>query len=252
MFKRKIRILFGPILISSLFSCNSDAQNESNQATFIIQKSQEVHASDILRNANVSFQFNHHEYHRNFEDGQEVRLRRTLNSEENILDEWRGDQLRRWINGEEVFLSDSMQNVYMNSINSVFYFFTLPMKLSDDAVISKYIGEEVILGTNYHKIEITFTAEGGGDDYEDIYVYWFNAQDYTLDFFAYQYFTNGGGMRFRSAMNRRKIADVLVQDYANFSPIDQSSVYDLAKAYEDGQLKLVSDINKLNVQLSVN
>lgn len=250
MFKNRVGFLVITVLLLINYSCQDDTINELEQAAQIIEKAQVVHGSELLRNSSFSFQFRKYEYQRYFEGEEEVAVRRTIKGEEDIQDESRENELRRRVDGKEIILSDSMQNVYKNSINSVFYFFTLPLKLNDDAVIAKYLGEESILGTNYHKIEVTFMEEGGGDDFEDIYVYWFHANDYSLDYFAYQYFTDGGGMRFRTAMNRRKIAGILVQDYVNYAPSENTSVYDLAKSYEAGRLQFISDIVKNNLQIN--
>lgn len=240
------------ITLTLIYSCQNDSKKITNNTDLIIQNSQDSHGSAVLRDANISFHFRDHEYQRRFENGEEVFVRKTLGAKEIVLDEWKGSFLRRWINGKEISLSDSVQKLYMNSINSVFYFFTLPMKLNDDAVRTKYLGEETVSGTDYYKIEITFDEEGGGDDHEDIYVYWFNKDNYLLEYLAYQYFTNGGGMRFRSAINRQEIAGAIVQDYANYRPIANCSVYELAKAMERGELVLISNITKLNIAIEPN
>ena len=49
-------------------------------------------------------------------------------------------KLKRFINDKSVELSDSMTNVFSNSLNSVMYFFQLPRPLKDQAVITKYLG----------------------------------------------------------------------------------------------------------------
>lgn len=72
------------------------------------------------------------------------------------------------------------------------YFAFLPLWLKDPAVIVEDQGRSVIKGKEYHKIRITFEQEGGGDDFEDVFLYWFDVKDYSMDYLAYKYFTGKG------------------------------------------------------------
>ena len=71
-------------------------------------------------------------------------------------------KLIRFINDKSVELSDSMTNVFSNSLNSVMYFFQLPRPLNDQAVVPKYLGLTKILNERYWTIKVTFKENGGG------------------------------------------------------------------------------------------
>ena len=57
--------------------------------------------------------------------------------------------LQRFIDGKVIQLSDSLQRVYSNSLNSVMYFFQLPKPLQDTAAINELVGAVVIHGDTY-------------------------------------------------------------------------------------------------------
>ncbi len=59
--------------------------------------------------------------------------------------------------------------------------------------------------------KLTFNEDSGGDDFEDVFIYWFNTETYRMDYLAYEYHTDEGGMRFREAFNPREINGVLMQ-----------------------------------------
>ena len=44
---------------------------------------------------------------------------------------------------------------------------------------------------------------------------------FEIDYLAYNYVTDGGGVRFRSAINKRRVNGLLVQDYINYAPLDK-------------------------------
>ena len=72
------------------------------------------------------------------------------------------------------------------------YFAQLPYGLNSPAVQKKILGEATINGNTYYEIEVTFSKEGGGIDFEDRFVYWIHKENFTVDFLAYRYATNGG------------------------------------------------------------
>src|SRR5690606_31342387 len=111
----------------------------------------------------------------------------------------------RFINEVRIALPDSTASKYANSINSVHYFVQLPYGLNDPAVKKKMMGEAEIDDEKYYEIQITFDEEGGGKDYEDIYMYWINKRNFTIDYLAYKFFTDKGGIRFRKAYNPRTV-----------------------------------------------
>ena len=100
-----------------------------------------------------------------------------------------------------------------------------------------------MVGRSYHKFNITFDQEGGGTDFEDEFIYWFDATDYSLDYLAYLFHVNGGGIRFRKAINQRRVAGVLFNDYINYkADHNQLKVADTDHAFEAGKLEELSQI----------
>jgi hypothetical protein len=93
--------------------------------------------------------------------------------------------------------------------------------------------------------------DGGGVDFEDVYHYWFDTEDYSLDYLAYSFLVNDGGIRFRKAINRRKIDGVVFQDYENYKPkINTRALDSIGNLFNDGQLELLSLIENENIKLT--
>lgn len=149
-------------------------------------------------------------------------------------------------NNQPVSVTAERQKAFANSINSVVYFALLPYGLNDKAVNKKYLGEVIIKGQSYHKIKVTFNQEGGGSDFEDEFIYWFHKDKKTLDYLAYLFHVDGGGLRFRAAYNPRKVDGILLLDYNNYAPTSKEATLDnLDIMYEKGELKLLSKIENV-------
>ena len=146
------------------------------------------------------------------------------------------------------------QNAYANSVNSVIYFAFLPYRLNDASVIKNYLGKVNVLDKEYHKIQVTFRQEGGGEDFEDVFIYWFDSEDYILDYFAYEYQTNGGGIRFREATNPGDINGIQIQDYFNYKPKKgvEFKLSEIDEYYQQDKLEKLSDIDLKNVNVKLN
>ncbi len=130
------------------------------------------------------------------------------------------------------------------SLNSVVYFALQPYFLSDHAVNATLEGTENIGGKAYSRVKITFAADGGGTDFEDVYFYWFDKADASMDYFAYSFTVNEGGTRFRAAKNSRRINGVVFQDYDNYEgPASPDSLPFISELYKAGTLKKLSEIN---------
>ncbi len=165
-----------------------------------------------------------------------------------IYDVLTNEGLKRFKDGSEVQPTDEKRAAYARSVNSVIYFFRLPFGLNDPAVIKQFNGEKNIKGKTYLEVQVTFEQENGGEDFDDVFLYWFDKEDLSLDFLAYLYHTDGGGMRFREAINQREVNGSVIQDYINFKPenedIDINTIRDL---YNAGELIELSRIINENV-----
>ncbi|WP_103071436.1 DUF6503 family protein [Aquimarina sediminis] len=151
--------------------------------------------------------------------------------------------LKRTIENCPVEVKDSLVTRISDGVNSVHYFANLPYGLNAPAVRKELVGESVIKGKSYYKIKVTFDQEGGGTDFEDEFLYWIQKENFTVDYLAYKYAVNGGGIRFREAYNPRIVNGIRFVDYKNYKTDDLSiPLYELDKLFEKQQLKLLSKI----------
>jgi len=192
-----------------------------HDADKIINQSIEVHGGNLYEQSHISFDFRKRHYTSNRNGGTFQYTRTFEDSLGTIEDVLSNKGFHRTINKERVDLKAKKANAYSNSVNSVLYFAQLPFGLNAPAVIKKYISEVSIKGSDYHKIQVTFKKEGGGEDFEDIFLYWINKESGTLDFLAYKYKTNDGGIRFREAIDRQKVGGILFANYINYKPADK-------------------------------
>jgi hypothetical protein len=167
-----------------------------------------------------------------------------------LYDVLTNDGLKRYQDDNEVEPTNEKRAAYARSVNSVIYFFRLPFGLNDPAVIKQYNGVKEIKGKSYHEIEITFEETNGGEDYDDVFLYWFDQKDFSMDYLAYLYHTEGGGIRFREAINQRDISGSIIQDYINFKPENEDiGIYKIRELYNKGQLIELSRIINENVMI---
>jgi hypothetical protein len=156
----------------------------------------------------------------------------------------------REVNGATVFVEDTMKVKYAGSIGSVVYFAMLPFPLNDPAVIKAYLGAVSIKGRPHHKIRVTFQQEGGGPEYEDMFMYWIDTETHYLNYMAYLYHTDGGGIRFREAYNVRTVGGVRMADYINYEgDPDRMPLEALDQLFEQGKLRELSRIENENIRV---
>ena len=217
----------------------------------VIDRSIEAHGLDVLNDQQVAFRFREHYYTitRSPEGNRYTRLLKRDSLE--VYDVMATDgTFQRMVNGQAVPVADSLAHKYTESINSVAYFFQLPLLLNDPAVIKEPLGIERINNKEYYKLKVSFKQEGGGTDYEDEFRYWIGKEDHMMDYLAYSYQTNGGGIRFRQAVNRRNMNGLTVQDYINYKPGNKHLPLDqLPSLFEKGKLVEVSRIEKTTIRI---
>ena len=159
-------------------------------------------------------------------------------------------KLRRYLDEIPLKLSDSLKDIYSNSLNSVMYFFQLPRPLNDPAVIADYDGEKIISNKVYWTLKVKFQEKDGGKDFQDEFRYWIDPKTGYIDYLAYSYLTDGGGTRFRKAKNIRENNGFIFQDYTNLRPAKKfTSLDSLPILYENGKLILVSEIENKNIKV---
>jgi hypothetical protein len=93
-------------------------------------------------------------------------------------------------------------------------------------------------------VQVTFDQFGGGEDFEDVFVYWINKDSKKVDYLAYSYEeSDGRGIRFREAYNARTIEGVQFVDYNNYKPQAKFiALTDLPVLFQSDRLELVSKI----------
>jgi len=192
-----------------------------HDADKIINQSIEVHGGNLYEQSHISFDFRKRHYTSNRNGGIFQYTRTFEDSSGTIEDVLTNEGFHRIINKKKVDLDPKKANAYANSVNSVLYFAQLPFGLKALSVIKKHISEVSIKGQDYHKIQVTFKKERGGEDFEDIFLYWINKESGMMDFLAYKYKTNGGGVRFREAIDRQKVGGILFANYINYKPSDK-------------------------------
>lgn len=245
------------MLASCQYSLNNESQKkdekpEVNQGKQVIEKAIEEAGGPRYNTASISFDFRDLHYRISRSNGLYLMERTRIDSLDTIHDIVSNDGFIREVNRVEVSVPDSMVPRYSNSINSVFYFAQLPFGLNDAAVNTEYLGEAMINDRSYHKVKVFFDQEGGGEDHDDEFIYWVNKANNQVDYLAYEYATNGGGMRFREAYNRRTVNDIQFVDYINYKPKAKGSVLlqEVDEAYQNDQLKELSRIELKHVEVS--
>ena len=241
--KKKIILLF---LI--LVSCSNSSHISTSQ---IINKSIKAHGWD-QDDFSIVFDFRDYQYELKRKN-KFYSFQRTTKKEGNVVKDLMSSKkkLKRFINDKSVELSDSMTNIFSNSLNSVMYFFQLPRPLSDQAVVPKYMGLTKILNERYWTIKVTFKENGGGKDYQDEFRYWININNGQIDYLAYNYLTEGGGTRFRQAVNKQLNQGFIFQDYINLKPnVKFVSLDSLPILFEAGNLIKVSNIKNKNIRVT--
>ncbi|BAO77712.1 DUF6503 family protein [Winogradskyella sp. PG-2] len=242
------------LITFSLFGCKNETKEEVLSANEIVNKSIEDFGGKIFdRNAVIiKFDFRDIHYKSSYTSETKVLSRRMI-KDDIIIDFLNGNTFQRYINKKPIKLEDSMAVKYSASVNSVHYFSTLPLGLNDNAVNKILLGEEQIKDKGYYKIKVNFNQEGGGEDYEDVFMYWIDKEIFKVDYLAYSYNEDDGkGMRFREADNERYVNGLRFVDYNNFKPENDSiQLFKLGKAFENNQLKLLSKIELENVTVDL-
>lgn len=240
-----VLVLIGIFLVFS--SCETSSKGQK-----IIDRAIEEHGGKSYEQAKIFFDFREisyeilkspmrFEYVREFDDSL-GRVKDVLNNE----------GFRRLVDGREVEVTDERRQAYSNSVNSVAYFAFLPYGLNDAAARKEWVGETELEGNFYDVIYVNFLEDGGGDDFEDEFLYWINKKTNRMDFFAYTFHTEGGGIRFRKAVNQRVVGDVLIQDYENYMPTGAEKrppLDSIESLYTSGELELLSEIQLKNVKV---
>lgn len=247
--------------IATLFACNLKETNKvvskekkitakvikPSKAELILNQAINAHGGRLYDEANYSFVFRGNTYHFKNDNKNYEYLKSSQKDTLLTKDLLKNGKFSRTVNGKNIVLTQKGIKSATGAINSVIYFATLPHKLKDASVNKTYIGETTIKDKNYVILGITFNQEGGGEDFDDEFHYWINTETKKIDYLAYNYKVNNGGVRFRSAYNRRIIDGITFQDYINYKAELGTPLEQLPKLYEAEKLKELSNIKTENI-----
>lgn len=240
------------VLISLfVFSCNQN-KAKAIDADEVIKESMIASGVYKLDASFLEFDFRDKHYSAvrfkgNFE------LERRFKDSTHIIRDFVGNNgFQRFVNDSLVKVTDSMATNYSASVNSVHYFSVLPYGLDGKAVRKSFLDSIKLKGESYYKIKVTFDEDGGGEDFDDEFIYWINTQTKHIDYLAYSYNEEDGvGLRFREAYNERIINDIRFVDYNNFKPLDTKvRLEDLDKLFIENRLQLLSKIELENINVN--
>lgn len=243
-------------LFFGLFSCqpsNNPVLQETeklSKSDSIISKAIEVYGMQNLDKANLEFTFREYYYTANLNSG-EFEYTRLIVNPDSVYDVLNNNRFERFVNGVKAEVDSLKAVAYSNSINSVWYFALLPLRLKDEAARKDYVGAIDLNNKTYHAIKVTFSEEGGGQDFDDEYMYWFEENTLKMPIFGYNYSTNGGGVRFRVLESDTLVNGVLFQDYYNLKPNSIKTPLDsLPFLWVENELDTVSVIENKSVKVT--
>lgn len=242
------------LLILALLVLFTSCQNENEQLTAdeIINKTIATAGGDIYKKATIEFKFRENQY-KSVRNGGEFLLEREIKDSLEIMrDVISNTGYQRFMNDSLITVPDSMVVKYTGSINSVHYFAHLPYGLNDKAVNKELVGDAEIKGMPYFQLKVTFSQDGGGTDHHDEFLYWIHKENFTIDYLAYKFHVNEGGLRFREAYNPRIIEGIRFVDYKNYTQEDfNTDLCQLDELFEEGKLKMISKIETEDVHVTI-
>lgn len=238
------------LLVMIFFSCKksnnnqlekNDVQDEPFTSAEIIDNAIKYSGKEKVKNHKIEFIFRDKVYLSEGICGQ-FKLTR-IDTALNVKDVFYKNQLDRTVNGQNIRLVDTVATKIKSAINSVNYFVHLPYRLKDKAVMAERLADDSINGKIYYQLEVKFKESGGGEDFQDVYRYWFDREDFSMDYLAYKFYTNDGGLRFRIKTAEKKLNGIVFQDYDNLKPKTKNvRLSTLSEAFQNNKLKKVSDI----------
>lgn len=240
-----LKLLFFIAITAGIAACNS------SPAQPIVDEAITTHGGSAFNAFHLSFDFRDRHYTVARNGGIFTYTREFADSTGKIKDVLDNDGFRRYKDGAVVDLPRKRAEAFTRSVNSVIYFALLPFGLNDDPVNKELIEATTVKGEPYDVVRVTFDAHGEGEDHQDIFLYWFHQDKHTMDYFAYSYKTDGGGVRFREAVNARVEGGIRLQDYINYRPEDETIPVDsMMVMFTTGRLRKLSEIRMENVAVT--
>lgn len=244
--KYVLKFTFFLAFAALLASCDQRTEAEK-----IVDAAIEAHGGKAFETSKIDFDFRNIHYTIYKTPTSYEYIREFTDSTGTVKDVLNNAGFIRTVNGTKIdTLTEERIGAFSRSVNSVAYFAFLPYGLNDAAAIKTYLGETELKGEKYHLIKVTFQPEGGGEHYEDEFLYWFGKDDYLMDYMAYSYHTDGGGVRMREVSGVTEVGGIRFQNYLNLKPADKNTpVEKMQDLYISGNLEKLSEIILENIRV---
>jgi hypothetical protein len=243
--------VFGLLLVLLISACHTPepGSSQKSRAEMIIDSAVAYHGGSRYDSLELSFRFRDRIYDVSRQNGKYQYSVTYSDSNGIVKREIRNEGYAEFLNDLPITLSSKDSVSRAASVNSVIYFVLLPGPLQDPAVNAAFNGIQRLKDKEYYEIEVRFHEEGGGEDFEDVYLYWFDREDYSMDYLAYSFYEDDGGTRFREAYNTRRINDLILQDYLNFKGPSPDSLGQISELFRKKQLDTLSRIEVSSIHI---
>lgn len=227
------------------------ACDQRSEAQKIVDSAIEAHGADAFEDSRIEFDFRERHYTIYKTATAFEYIREFTDSTGSVKDVLNNSGFVRTVNGVKIdTLTDERIGAFSRSVNSVAYFAFLPYGLNDEAAVKTFLGETELKGKKYNLVKVTFVQQGGGEHYEDEFLYWFGKEDSLMDYMAYSYHTDGGGVRMREVSGVLEVGGIRFQNYLNLKTEDKNTpVEAMQDLYNSGKLEKLSEINLENIQV---
>lgn len=233
------------ILLLALAICSCSQKPDAQK---IIDKSIAFYGMDKLNQKTISFDFREKHFLVRLNGGNYFyESTFTTDSLGKVKDQLSNKGFVRQVNGLVCPQLEKDSINYMAAINSVVYFALLPLKLNDAATQKKYLRTIKIKDKNYEQIQVSFSVQNGGKDHDDVFYFWFDSNDYSMDYFAY----SSGGNRFRAVSAIKEVNGLKLQNYINYKALEneKNKLLDYSSVYEQNNLIKLSEIDFENIKV---
>jgi hypothetical protein len=133
------------------------------------------------------------------------------------------DTVERWEGGRQVPVPPDEEERRRRFVSARVYFVFLPYRLNDPGVWKRDLGVVDWEGRKLHQVHVRFGERAPGGDQgsesgqaSDEYMYWFDPESGKVVYFAYDFVGEPSGVRFRRAIDERRIGGILFFDQENF------------------------------------
>lgn len=247
--------LFFVLLLGILcFSCKNESQPQKNfsleevempklniestpQGMDLAEKVTKPSAEKIRASATIDFEIEGIKYRINRNCGlYEFKRTEADGKTVDIID---NQSYTRTVNGKEETLKDWEIFEKIQSLKEELFLMELTFGLASPHIEKTSLGPQLINGKNYEVLDLAYIEENYQAPFLVEAILWVNTDNFEPDYVASRFGENQSKLRFRKITNKREIKGIGFSDYEEYLPKDISNIAleEMAKAYEDGQLK---------------